>query len=293
MTRSDRGPRGAEGFWADGTRPARESGRVPVVIRYLLVTAAVGASIALGFLLRLRGNAYLLIGMPITVLFQLFVARRPLRELWLRDGQPIIVDWRTLLLAAFFLIGPIQTIVLGSRLRDWSVIVYGIVAVVGAGGAAVAFRVLPRAGLRQLGVLFLVSIPIALARVLIDLAAGGHDPSNLLIGRRLWVDVRSLLFYLPAVFVAEEVFFRGALDSYLHRGDTGRGWFSAAFVSLLWGFWHTPVYHPLTPTLIASLLGVQLFLGLILSWLWRRSGNLAMNGSVHALVDAVRNTLLS
>lgn len=186
-----------------------------------------------------------------------------------------------------------QTIFLGIKLGNWAIIVDAIVAIGGAGGAAIAFRVLPRAALRQLGLLLVVSIPVALLRLLIDLAVGGHAVTHLFIGRRIWIEVRSLLFHLPTVFVAEEVFFRGALDSYLHRGEKGRGWFSAAFVSLLWGFWHTPLYHPLTSVRLVEILGAQLFLGLILSWVWRRYGNLAVNGGVHALIDAVRNALPS
>src|SRR5205814_1740534 len=54
----------------------------------------------------------------------------------------------------------------------------------------------------------------------------------------------SLLQYVPVVFVIEEVFFRGALDSYVHRVGEGTGWGSAVFVSALWGLWHLPLSFP-------------------------------------------------
>jgi hypothetical protein len=33
---------------------------------------------------------YLVIGIPLVAGFQLFVRRRPLRDLWVRDGQPVV-----------------------------------------------------------------------------------------------------------------------------------------------------------------------------------------------------------
>jgi len=57
-----------------------------------MVALVVAVYVALGFIFRPNANAYLLLGMPITVLFQLCVARRPLRELWLREGQPFRFD---------------------------------------------------------------------------------------------------------------------------------------------------------------------------------------------------------
>jgi membrane protease YdiL (CAAX protease family) len=44
----------------------------------------------------------------------------------------------------------------------------------------------------------------------------------------------------PVGFIVEEVFFRGGLDTYLHRAEKGTGWLSAIFVSALWGLWHLP-----------------------------------------------------
>jgi membrane protease YdiL (CAAX protease family) len=48
----------------------------------------------------------------------------------------------------------------------------------------------------------------------------------------------SLLQYTAVVFVLEEVFFRGALDSYLHEGESDM--LSAVFVSALWASGTSP-----------------------------------------------------
>jgi membrane protease YdiL (CAAX protease family) len=43
----------------------------------------------------------------------------------------------------------------------------------------------------------------------------------------------------------------------------------------------------------AALVLAQLVMGLILSWFWRRTGNLAMPATVHAVIDAVLNGFLT
>ena len=99
---------------------------------------------------------------------------------------------------------------------------------------------------------------------------------------------------LPAGFLIEEVFFRGALDTYLHRGEAGTGWLSAIFVSALWGIWHLPASALRSPHLlstVASLLVAQIIVGVPLSLWWRKSGNLTVNNTTHAVIDAVRAML--
>jgi membrane protease YdiL (CAAX protease family) len=215
-----------------------------------------------------------------------------MRELWLRHGQPLLFDRWTAAGLLLFLIGPIQAILSGVGTGNWPVGIYGSAAILGAGGAALAFRVLEASHLRQLGLLLLLAIPIGLVRLLLQLSNAHAGIGGLALGERLGTGIESLLFYVPAVFVAEEVFFRGALDSYLHRDESGAGWFSAAFVSVLWGLWHMPIVGPLSIPVVLFLVSTQLVMGLILSWLWRQAGNLAMPGTMHAIIDAVRNALL-
>jgi membrane protease YdiL (CAAX protease family) len=253
-------------------------------VQYAWVALAVGLYSALGFVFNLDTNTYLLVGIPITVLFQLFVARRPLQQLWLNHGQAFVFDRWTVAWWLLLVIGPIMTISDGVRAQVWPVVIYGVVAIGGAMGAAFALRVLDMAHLRLLGLLTLMLIPIGLVRALTQ----GADAE---LGARAVEAIKSLLFYVPAVFVVEEVFFRGALDSYLHRDEKETGWASAAFVSVLWGLWHAPIVGALSLPVVVSLVVVQLALGLVLSWYWRKTGNLAVPGTMHALLDALRNAI--
>jgi hypothetical protein len=206
---------------------------LPGPLRYAVVAGVVGLYVGLGFLLRPGTNWYLLLGIPIMLMFQVLVAWRPLRELWLRTGSFRGVDRWTVAWLALCLVGPVLSVVEGVRAGAWSVTVYSLVAIAGAGGAALCLRVVTRAQLRQLGLVLAAGVLLGTGRVALDLAlpsGSGATPAE-----RLWEGLESLLFYLAAVFVVEEVFFRGALDSFLHRPERGPGWASAVFVSLLWG----------------------------------------------------------
>ena len=106
----------------------------------------------------------------------------------------------------------------------------------------------------------------------------------------------SFVLYVPVCFVLEEVVFRGAIDSHVfQQGDKGQ-WWTAFFVSTLWGWWHLPIVDtkgilPLMK-LIILLPCIHIAVGVFLSLSWRRSGNLAVPAIVHAFIDAVRNMLL-
>jgi len=78
--------------------------------------------------------------------------------------------------------------------------------------------------------------------------------------------LESFFEYLPMVFLLEEVWFRGVLDSHLYHS-----------VSALWGIWHYPIAGP-QPSII-SLLVVHIAIGTLLSRAWRRSGNLLVPGT--------------
>jgi membrane protease YdiL (CAAX protease family) len=113
------------------------------------------------------------------------------------------------------------------------------------------------------------------------------------------VEIESLLLYIPALFVIEEVAFRGAIDSHVrHPGErhgvglTVYGIVSAIVVSVLWGLWHYPIIpHASIFQVVAQLLLLQVAVGPFFSIFWRRSGNLMVPGFVHALLDSVRNAL--
>jgi membrane protease YdiL (CAAX protease family) len=86
--------------------------------------------------------------------------------------------------------------------------------------------------------------------------------------------------------VMEEVAFRGCFDSHAHHEGDRRGWWTAIFVSVLWGTWHLPlVGWSQWANAILSMGAMGTFLSI---W-WRKSGNLEVTGTTHALADAVRN----
>ena len=56
------------------------------VPRLLHVSVFVGIWMWLGFGLHLTRNAYLLLGVPLTAIFQWFVRRQPISALWVREA---------------------------------------------------------------------------------------------------------------------------------------------------------------------------------------------------------------
>jgi len=61
------------------------SRRIAEGVGFVVVWVALGLIFKLGDSLN-RQSLYLVIGIPLTIVFQLFVRRRPLRELWVRNG---------------------------------------------------------------------------------------------------------------------------------------------------------------------------------------------------------------
>lgn len=247
--------------------------------------------VALGFLLPGGDDVYLLVGIPLTVAFQVVVRRRPLRELWVRDGSRFGLDRGGVVLALLLALVPATFGFLALPDGDWPRVGWHVAAVGGAVAAAYAVRsttvlvILRSAALAiAIGVggnlLVLGGIHVATAAP-IELAA--------MVGTVL----KSLALYLPATFVIEEVAFRGALDAHLHHAGEGRGWRTAVLVSALWGLWHLPVAEGLPlPVLLVFLVTWHCAIGVPLSFAWRRTGNLAGPAFAHSTIDAARNALL-
>ena len=78
---------------------------------------------------------------------------------------------------------------------------------------------------------------------------------------------------------------------YLRRSELGTGWLSAIFASALWGLWHLPG-QSIAPGHLAStvvgLLVAQIAVGVPLSMWWRKSGNLTVPDTAHALLEVAR-----
>jgi hypothetical protein len=84
--------------------------RVAEGAAFVVVWVAIGLIFDLGDSIN-RQSIYLLIGIPLTIVFQLFVRRRPLNELWVRNGPK--VETRTVFvpLVIVLLIVPIYLLV--------------------------------------------------------------------------------------------------------------------------------------------------------------------------------------
>ena len=108
--------------------------------------------------------------------------------------------------------------------------------------------------------------------------------------------LQDALLYVDVGFVLEEVVFRGAFDQAIGKGHvTGAGAIaSAAFVSLLWGVWHLPLFVRGVDDMPAAfhVVAMHLGLGIPLSILTRRAGALVPAVVVHAVIDAWRNQWL-
>jgi hypothetical protein len=263
---------------------------------------------ALGFVFHLNASEYQVLGVPLLLAFQYGIQRQPLRTVWVRSGPSLRLDvWFFVLWILFSLI-PLSDLIATVARRDWADAAFSVCAIAGAFGLTYALRALRPLNLRHLGLCLLTAGGINLLLGVSGLdsffqGSAWHVPA-LLPG--LQVGAVSFLFGLPAGFTVEEVFFRGALDTYLHRGEAGTGWLSAIFLSALWGLWHLPIVWSVQQLLPVSLRGPlmdhllplialvligQIAVGVPLSLWWRQSGNLVVTSTTHALIDAVRNAL--
>jgi membrane protease YdiL (CAAX protease family) len=278
-----------------GDRAGARSGGGQVV-RWAIAAATVAVWITLGFAFRLNPNVYLLLSIPFVAGFQIVIARRPLRAVWLREAPRFTVDLRTIVVFVLVAIVPVYAAVTAARGADWVGFVYGLAATGGAAGVAYAVGAVRGLTVRQLVVCVVIVCAISTVLDIVNgLATGNLHPAS--FGSSLVTGGYWFLLYLPAVFVVEEVFFRGVLDAYVHRGDNGTGWLSATWVSALWGLWHLPIYFVAGGSssvlgVVIGLLVVQIAIGIPLSIGWRRSGNLLVPGTAHALSDAIRNVLI-
>jgi len=76
--------------------------------------AFVGVWIAAGVLLDMSPHSYLVFGIPLTAGFQLFVRKRPIKDLWVRGGPGLSLRTVSLKLAILLAIYPFV------RLVQWS-----------------------------------------------------------------------------------------------------------------------------------------------------------------------------
>jgi hypothetical protein len=268
--------------------------------KYIEVLIFVIVWMASGWIFHLEVNAYLLLGVPLVVLFQLFIRRRPLRNLWARDATSFRLGMIGVVFAVLLILAPgydLLFVALPKKL--WVVAIWLVCAMAGAVFAAFAFG-WQRAGAARRGLpSFVATVVIGIAIMAVG-ALARHRSIGLPLPKLVFL-LKQFLLYFAVSFALEEVAFRGALDSHVYqpRSDgqaSGSPWLSAIFVSALWGIWHLPaVPTPNAPTFAAAippLIIVHTLVGVPLSFCWRAGGTLVLPAAAHALVDAYRNTVL-
>ena len=257
------------------------------------VAAFVAVWIAIGEATGAGVNAYLLIGIPLTLAFQLGLRRRRIPELWVRRAPPI--ERRRLFagLAIAFAVYPVYALVVtlaDPPAGEAGLLVYLAAAAIGAGAAAYAFSRFDRTRWRWLGftlatagVIGALPVIVGIDIETINLAVIDRPRSELGLG------MLALLLYAPAMYVIEEVSFRAALGSHACLPQEEHVVPTAIYLAFLWGVWQAPIVGwDQLPLLIAyhSLIGTFLSIG------WHNSGNLAVSATAHAAYSSVRAALL-
>ena len=271
-------------------------------LRFLIVGLVVVVWWTLGFLLHLTTDAFLLLGVPLLVVFQLGIHRQPLRTLWVRSGPPLRLDGWFFLLWVLFSLFPIYALIREAMSMQFVRAASFSIAIVGAFSMAYALRAMRAKTWVQLGLCLLTVGIIGLLPQFLSLLLphivhikSGHALTTPHPTFLQGLEIATQWFLtMPIGFAVEEVFFRGALDTYLHRGEEGIGWLSAIFVSALWGLWHLSTQAPASGNLLLTVVGLlaaQILVGVPLSLWWRKSGNLVVNNTAHALLEGVRNGL--
>ncbi len=250
--------------------------------------------IALGLVLRLSANAYLLLGIPLTAAFQWGVRRQSLRGLWVREAPPLRLGARGWFIAAALAAYPCFRLIDSLRSRAYGVETAWYVAAI-AGSVAAAYSLVNFKGPALSNLWLCLATAGVFGILIMALTAATAGVAPLGLAARVREGVASLLLYVPVVFVLEEVSFRGAFDAHVHHPGDGHQYLTAFLVAALWGLWHIPVAlgqnQPLA-FLMVGLVCVHCAIGVPLSIFWRRSGNLFVPGFTHALIDAVRNAML-
>jgi membrane protease YdiL (CAAX protease family) len=262
--------------------------------RIVEATIFVAALIVIGLLLDLRDHrygitVYLLLTSAATVGFQRFVARQPLRWMWVQ-GTDKPVDRRTVNPVVMVAVAVFPVYAFFQTLRDgigWNT-AYTAVAAFGAVGVGFAFRQATTRTWIYLGLCMATAGLIGTVMFLLGAFETITHPTvtKFLGDEDTGVFFRSLILYIPALFVMEEVTFRGCVDSHCQHESDRHGFWTALWVSVLWSWWHLgclPGSNPL------NVLPLMVPVGIFLSLWWRRSRNLGVSGFTHAFIDSVRN----
>ena len=249
---------------------------------YIISAVFVAAWVACGWTFQLGTVSYCLIGTPFVVAFQLVICRRPVHQLWVRDGESFHLDATGIMLAIAIIAA--QAALFWRFLLPWHILgaLFLFLMITGSVGFAHALR-------QQRADRFKQALPSFAVAVFIGCILVWTLKHSLTLSPAMMpAFLKNFIRLLPCVFVIDEVVFRGLLDSYVAPSSAGprQAWISAIFISALWGFWH--MWH----SQVFLGFALTLALGVPLSFCWRKSGTLLLPGVAHALLDAYRDTIL-
>lgn len=262
--------------------------QAPIHTRYIQVILFTVVYITLGFLLRLKAQSYLLLGIPLTLIFQLFIVRQPLHKLWLREGEKFHLNKSGWIITICFIAFPIyKTIELATEHKLSLVhLGYYSAAILGAFGAGYCYSNFTKKTAKDFLLCFGIIAVVRMSWYFFPVLFGDQEFNPDYIQ-----GIRSLLTYIPVAFIVEEVVFRGMLDTYIHPSKKTNALWPAIFISCMWGFWHLPLSPGIDIGWIIALPVRASVSGVFLSIFWRRTGNLAVPGFAHAFTDAFRDSL--
>lgn len=251
----------------------------------------VAVYISIGLILKLEAVSYLLLGIPLTIIFQLCVARKPLHQLWLRNEEHFRLNMAGRIIALCFIIYPAYKIIHLAMQGGLTLLSLGYYssAMLGAFGAGYCYSRFTKKTVKDFLLCFAIVVVVRISFYFSPFVLGKQPPAA-----GLAEGLSSLLIYIPVAFVVEEVVFRGMLDAYVHPSKKAKGFWSALFVSCSWGLWHLPLSAQAEASvwLVIGPLTISLW-GIVLSLFWRRTGNLAVPGFSHAFADAVRDAFIN
>lgn len=260
-------------------------------MRIALAVAIVSGCVALGLLTRPGVEAYVLASCPVAIGVQRWLRAQPVAQMWVRQGSALRLGARPALGAVCCAVAPAVAAVTALRAGSWMAGVLALAAVSGAVPLAYAVTELSAARQRSLVALGVIGgLVVAGCGVVVRAESG--------IGA--WVEAvvvtgQTLVVYVPAMFLVEEVFFRGVLDPLVcdPAADSPAVRMStAALGGALWGLWHLPLHPGAGLAGALALAGIHVVLAAPLTWLARRTGGLAHSAIAHALIDAARNVAL-
>jgi Type II CAAX prenyl endopeptidase Rce1-like len=271
--------------------------RSSALLRLLAAAVFVGLWISLGAYLSLQPNAYLLLGAPLTILFQRYVVGRPLIALWIFRSSRWHVSPKTWLIAPGLAVMPLYLLyTMLSQRYDALRLGWAVSALVGAAVAAVTIAArrgrISRAGLQ------LTIYAVAAGCSVIALAGWQQHAGVVPSITKVPSLIRDFLLYFSVCFVLEEVTFRGSIDQFLIGAASGSAlsWTTAIATSALWGLWHLPIaFGPTNPASLYASFQIVAFhtgVGCLLSMAARSAGDLVPAAIAHALIDAYRNCVL-